>query len=107
MSLDGWGDAGSLCIHLTIPKEFQDVLAYFFGEGNIPFGDTLAVYNKNSQTATAGNIMRTAQAMGRHLFDLNQRLYDEADYYEKLARVDLEKFVSGGEEGDKNIIFIC
>ena len=87
-------------------KEFQDVLAYFVGEGNIPFGDTLAVYNKNSQTATAGNIMRTAQAMDRHLFEFNQRLCDEADYYEKLARVDLEKFVSGGEEGDKNIVFI-
>ena len=50
--------------------------------------------------------MRTAQAMDRHLFEFNQRLCDEADYYEKLARVDLEKFVSGGEEGDKNIVFI-
>ena len=87
-------------------KEFQDVLAYFFGEGNIPFGDTLAVYNKNSQTATAGNIMRTAQAMGRHLFDLNQRLYDEADHYENLARADLGQFVSGEGDGDKNIIFV-
>ena len=100
------GKQDSPCPLTDEEKEFQDVLAYFFGEGNIPFGDTLAVYNKNSQTATAGNIMRTAQAMGRHLFDLNQRLYDEADYYEKLARVDLEKFVSGEEEVDKNIIFV-
>ena len=87
-------------------QEFQNVLAYFLGDGNIPFGDTLAVYSKNSQTATPSNIMRTAQAMGRHLFDFNQRLLDESDYYEKLARVDLEKFVSGGEEEDKNITFI-
>ena len=86
--------------------EFQDVLAYFFGDGTIPFGDTLAVYNKNSQTATAGNIMRTAQAMGRYLFEFNQRLYDEDDYYETLARADLGKFVSGVENGEKNIIFI-
>lgn len=86
--------------------EFQDVLAYFYGDGTIPFGNTLAVYNKNSQTATAGNIMRTAQAMGRHLFEFNQRIYDEDDYYEKLARADLGKFVSGEEDGDKNIIFI-
>ena len=100
------GKQDSPCPLTDEEKEFQDVLAYFFGEGNIPFGDTLAVYNKNSQTATAGNIMRTAQAMDRHLFEFNQRLCDEADYYEKLARVDLEKFVSGGEEGDKNIVFI-
>ena len=86
--------------------EFQDVLAYFFGDGTIPFGDTLAVYNKNSQTATAGNIMRTAQAMGRYLFEFNQRLYDEDDYYETLARADLGQFVSGEGSGDKNIIFI-
>ncbi|WP_303149101.1 hypothetical protein [uncultured Cloacibacillus sp.] len=86
--------------------EFQDVLAYFYGDGNIPFGDTLAVYSKNSQTATTSSVLKTGQAMGRHLFDLNQRLYDEDDYYEKLARVDMEKFVSGGEDGEKNIIFI-
>lgn len=86
--------------------EFQDVLAYFYGDGTIPFGDTLAVYNKNSQTATAGNIMRTAQAMGRHLFEFNQRIYDEDDYYEKLATADLIKFASGGDDEDKNIIFI-
>lgn len=85
--------------------EFQDVLAYFYGDGTIPFGDTLAVYNKNSQTATAGNIMRTAQAMGRYLFEFNQRLYDEDDYYETLARADLGQFVSGEGDGDKNIIF--
>lgn len=87
-------------------KEFQDVLAYFLGEGTVPFGGTLAVYSKNSQTATPSNILRTAQAMGRHLFEFNQRICDEGDYYETLARVDLEKFVSGGEEEDKNIIFI-
>lgn len=87
-------------------KEFQDVLAYFYGDGTIPFGDTLAVYSKNSQTATTSSVLKTGQAMGRHLFDLNQRLYDEGDYYEKLARVDLEKFVSGGDDEDKNIIFI-
>ena len=96
----------SQCPLMDEEKEFQDVLAYFYGDGTIPFGDTLAVYNKNSQTATAGNIMRTAQAMGRHLFEFNQRLYDESDYYEKLARADVEKFVSGEEEADKNIIFV-
>ena len=96
----------SQCPLMDEEKEFQDVLAYFYGDGTIPFGNTLAVYNKNSQTATAGNIMRTAQAMGRHLFEFNQRLYDESDYYEKLARADMEKFVSGGEEADKNIIFV-
>ena len=96
----------SQCLLTDEEKEFQDVLAYFYGDGTIPFGDTLAVYNKNSQTATPSNILRTSQAMGRHIFEFNQRLYDEGDYYEKLARVDLEKFVSGGEEGDKNIIFI-
>ena len=96
----------SQCLLTDEEKEFQDVLAYFYGDGTIPFGDTLAVYNKNSQTATPSNILRTSQAMGRHIFEFNQRLYDEGDYYEKLARVDLEKFVSGGEEGDKNIVFI-
>ena len=87
-------------------KEFQDVLAYFYGDGTIPFGDTLAVYSKNSQTATTSSVLKTGQAMGRHLFEFNQRISDEDDYYEKLARVDLDKFVSGGEEEDKNIIFI-
>lgn len=87
-------------------REFQDVLSYFFGDGTIPFGDTLAVYSKNSQTATVSCILKTAQAMGRHIFDLNQRLFDEDDYYEKLARVDLGKFAAGEEYGDKNIIFI-
>lgn len=86
--------------------EFQDVIAYFFGEGTIPFGDTLAVYSKNSQTATTSSVLKTGQAVGKHLFDLNQRLYDEADYYEKLACVDLEKFVSGGDDEGKNIIFV-
>ena len=60
-------------------KEFQDVLAYFGGEGTVPFGGTLAVYSKNSQTATPSNILRTAQAMGRHLFEFNQRICDEGD----------------------------
>ena len=87
-------------------KEFQDVLAYFGGEGTVPFGGTLAVYSKNSQTATPSNILRTAQAMGRHLFEFNQRICDEGDYYEALARADIGKFVSGEEYGDKNIIFI-
>ena len=100
------GKQDSPCPLTGEETEFQDVLAYFFGEGKIPFGDTLAVYNKNSQTATAGNIMRTAQAMGRHLFEFNQRICDEGDYYEALARADIGKFVSGEEYGDKNIIFI-
>ena len=100
------GKQDSPCPLTGEETEFQDVLAYFFGEGKIPFGDTLAVYNKNSQTATAGNIMRTAQAMGRYLFEFNQRIYDEGDYYEALARADIGKFVSGEEYGDKNIIFI-
>lgn len=100
------GKQDSPCPLTGEETEFQDVLAYFFGEGKIPFGDTLAVYNKNSQTATAGNIMRTAQAMGRYLFEFNQRICDEGDYYEALARADIGKFVSGEEYGDKNIIFI-
>ena len=100
------GKQDSPCPLTGEETEFQDVLAYFFGEGKIPFGDTLAVYNKNSQTATTGNIMRTAQAMGRYLFEFNQRICDEGDYYEALARADIGKFVSGEEYGDKNIIFI-
>lgn len=100
------GKQDSPCPLTGEETECQDVLAYFFGEGKIPFGDTLAVYNKNSQTATAGNIMRTAQAMGRYLFEFNQRICDEGDYYEALARADIGKFVSGEEYGDKNIIFI-
>lgn len=50
--------------------------------------------------------MRTAQAMGRYLFEFNQRICDDGDYYEALARAGIGKFVSGEEYGDKNIIFI-
>ena len=87
-------------------REFQYLLAYFFGDETIPFGDTLAIYSKNSQTATTSCILKTALAMGRQLFDFNQRLFDEDEYYEKLDLADLGKFAVDGEEADKNIIFI-
>lgn len=96
----------SQCLLTDEEKEFQDVLAYFFGDGNIPFGDTLAVFSKNSMTATTGSILKTALAMGRQLFDFNQRLFDEDEYYGKLDLADLGKFAADGEEADKNIIFI-
>lgn len=87
-------------------REFQYLLAYFFGDETIPFGDTLAIYSKNSQTATTSCILKTALAMGRQLFDFNQRLFDEDEYYGKLDLADLGKFAADGEEADKNIIFI-
>lgn len=86
--------------------EFQYLLAYFFGDETIPFGDTLAICSKNSQTATTSCILKTALAMGRQLFDFNQRLFDEDEYYGKLDLADLGKFTADGEEADKNIIFI-
>lgn len=85
---------------------FQNILAYFHGDGTIPFGDTLATYVKNSQSTTTNSILKTAQSMGKHLFDFNQRLSDDGDYYEKLRRADLEKFVKGEDDRNKNIIFI-
>lgn len=83
---------------------FQDVLAYFHGDGTIPFGDTLATYVKNSQSTTTNSILKTARSMGKHIFDFNQRLSDEGDYYEKLIRLNWENFVKG--DGNRNIIFI-
>lgn len=84
-------------------RKFQAVLTRFFGEGTIPFDDTIAIRGRNWQGSTQNSIFLTAQSNAKRFFEFNQTLRDAESYYKKLPLKNLGKFVAGKDE---NLIFV-
>ena len=85
--------------------EFKEKLAMYYGEGTIPFSDTLVSYGKPGQSNTPICTMRTAQSMGKAIFELNQKIKDDFEFYTKLPFINLHDLITTKSETNK-IMFL-
>ena len=87
--------------------ELKDVLSDFYGGKVIPFSDTLVSYTRGGhQTNTSNCILKTAQGMGRRLFEFNQKLSDDSNFYNGLEPLDICELMSGADNLAQGIIFL-
>lgn len=75
----------------------KDILARMYGEGSIPFRDTLVSYaGRNSQSNTTNCMLQSARAIGSSYFEFIRRIADDEEFYGWLDTVDLELFAGAG-----------
>lgn len=78
-------------------KALQAELERLYGQGSVPFDDTLASYAKNGMTNTPNCILKTAMSMGQRMLDFNERLEEDFRFYKSMPALDLEAFVLGNK----------
>ena len=69
------------------------ILINLYGEGSIPFQDTLVSHaGKNSLSNTTNCILKSARAIGGAFLEFIRRLADDEEFYGQLDKVDLNRF---------------